>query len=282
MGEYQHEMLAPTEMLDIRLEFYIDPGGSGFTKHYHDWLEVIYLVNGDLEVQINSQKRHLKRTEFVVINPMSIHSTFCREGNTAILLQIPMTFLEKFMPDIREYIFAVDLESEDPRVQTKLSAVRSILQDLWIAYQFQADGYIFRCYSLIFEFIYLLVHSFSRKTDHREQKKNQKNQERIRFILEYVDKHYREQISLREIAGRTGLNEIYFSRFFKEQTGLTFLEYLNTVRLEKIRVDLLNTDRSIKDICERHGFYNEKVFRRMFRAMYGCSPREYRKQADLS
>lgn len=281
MEEYKYEVIAPTETLDIRLEFHKDPGGGGFTKHYHDWLEIIYLVSGDLEVQINHKKQSLRQGEFAVINPMSIHSTFCREGNKAILLQIPMTFLEKIVPEIRSYIFTVDPDAEDPRVRTKLADIREVHEKLWIAYRVHAEGYIFRCYSLIFELIYILVHSFSRKADHRELKKKQKNQARLELILEYVAQNYARQISIREIAGQAGLNAIYFSRFFKEQTGLTFLEYLNAVRLEKIRADLLNTDRSIKDVCEMHGFYNEKVFRRMFRQICGCSPKEYRKRVDM-
>lgn len=236
------------------------------------------MTHGDLEIQVNNKTTQLKVNDFVVINPMSIHSTRCMNGNTAILLQIPISFLEKFMPDIREYSFAVDLESKDPKVQTKLANIRSTLQDLWINYQFQVEGYVFRCYSLIFEIIYILIHSFSYKVDRNERKKNEKNLERIQRIIEYVEEHYREPISIPEIAGLVGLNEIYFSRFFKNNMGMTFLEYLNMVRLEKIYVDLLNTNMPVKDIQEKHGFYNDKVFRRMFKEVYGCTPREARKQ----
>lgn len=276
MEDYRYEFIAPSEMLDIHLEFFIDPGGSVINKHHHDWIEIIYLIHGELEVQINNETKKLKKNEFIVINPMSIHSTHCRDGNTAILLQIPLSFLEKFVPDIREYSFFVDLDSQDPRTRTKLGDIRNTLQDLWIAYQFQAEGYLFRCYSLIFELIYILVHSFSQKLDRKELQRNQKNLERIEKIIGYVNDHYTEAISIREIAGVVGLNEIYFSRFFKANMGTTFLEYLNLVRLEKIYVDLLNTNKSIGEIQVKHGFYNEKVFRRMFREVYGCSPREVR------
>lgn len=278
MEEYRHEFIDKNEMLDLHLDFFIDPGQTVINKHFHDWIEIVYLIHGDLEIQVNNRSMKLRENDFVVINPMSIHSTRCMNGNTAILLQIPTSFLEKFMPDIRYFSFAVDLESKDPRVQTKLANIRSTLQDLWINYQFQAEGYVFRCYSLIFEVIYILIHSFSYKVDRKEQQKNQKNLERIQEIMEYVGSHYTEQISIAEIAGRVGLNEIYFSRFFKANMGMTFLEYLNMVRLEKIYVDLLNTNMPVKDIQTKHGFYNDKVFRRMFREVYGCTPREARTQ----
>lgn len=278
MEEYRHEFIDKDEILDLHLDFFIDPGQTVINKHFHDWIEIVYLIHGDLEIQVNQKTTKLKEHDFVVINPMSIHSTRCMNGNTAILLQIPTSFLEKFMPDIREYSINVDLESKDPRVQTKLANIRSTLQDLWINYQFQAKGYEFRCYSLIFEVIFILIHSFSYKLDRKERQKNQKNLDRVRTIIEYVENHYTEQLSIAEIAGKVGLNEIYFSRFFKANMGMTFLEYLNMVRLEKIYVDLLNTNMPIKDIQEKHGFYNDKVFRRMFREIYGCTPREARNQ----
>lgn len=279
MQNYRHEFIFPNEMWDILLEFRIDPGGSVINKHFHDWIEIVYLIRGDLEFQENNRSRHLKENEFMVVNPMNIHSTKCVDGNTAILLQIPVAFLEKFYPDIREYRFRVDWESDDPKIKTKLGEIRSTLQDLWITYQFQVEGYVFRCYSLIFELIYILVHSFSYKADSKEIRQTQRNMQRIQAIMDYVQQHYSEPISIKEIAGEVGLNEIYFSRFFKANMNLTFLEYLNMVRLEKIYLDILNTDRSIKDIQEEHGFYNDKVFRRMFREVYGLSPREARNNA---
>ncbi len=278
MENYRYEFISTDEMLDIHLDFFIDPGQSVISQHHHDWIEIVYLTHGDLEVQVNNQTYEIKKNDFIVINPMSIHSTRCRNGNTAILLQIPLSFLEKFVPDIREYVFTVDMDSKDPKVQTKISVIRSTLQDLWIAYLLQPDGYIFRCYSLIFELIYILIHSFSKKADRKELRKNEKNLERLETIIQYVKAHYTEAVSIPEIANVVGLNEIYFSRFFKANMGVTFLEYLNMVRLEKIYVDLMNTNMSIKDIQEKHGFYNEKVFRRMFREVYGCSPREVRKR----
>lgn len=276
MQRYRHEFISPNEMMEVYLDFRIDTG-SVINKHFHNWIEIVYLIHGDLEFQDNNEVRQLKEGEFVVVNPMSIHSTKCLHGNTAILLQIPVSFLEKLVPDIGQYVFEIDYASTDPRVKTKLREIGSTLQNLWIAYQFHVDGYQFRCYSLIFELIYILIHSFSYKADQKEVYRNQKNIQRIQFIMDYVAKHYTEAISIPEIAGEVGLNEIYFSRFFKKNMGITFLEYLHMVRLEKIHIDLMNTDLSIQEIRERHGFYNEKVFRRMFRETYGCSPKEVRK-----
>lgn len=278
MKQYKHEFITPTDTLDIRLEYTIDPGGTVVGKHFHEWLEIVYITKGDLEVQINNLTYELHAGDFIVINPMSIHSTKCFKGNEAILFQVPVSFLEKFVPDIRDYSFMIEKETDDPKTETKLENIREVLKNLWIAYQFQVDGAIFRCYSLIFELMYILVHSFSKKLDVKEKKRNEKNMERLKKIQDYVETHYMYPITIQQISSELALNSIYFSRFFKENMGITFLRYLNEVRIGKIHRDILNTNLPIKNIQERHGFYNDKVFRRMFREIYGCSPMEIRKE----
>lgn len=259
------------------MSFNIDPG-SVVGKHFHDCIELVYLVRGTLEFYDNNRRIDLKSNDFIVVSPMNIHSTRCMSGNTAILLQIPMDFLEKFVPDIRQYQFEVDAKSQDARVQTKIAKIREIMQDLLIANEFQAEGYLFRCYSLVFELIYILVHSFATKVDRAAFLTSEKNMKRMKQIMDYVAAHYQEDIPLSEIAQVVSLNQIYFSRFFKQQSGITFLEYLNTVRLEHIYQDVCNTDMPIKDILEKHRFYNYKLFMRMFKHAYGGTPKTVRRK----
>jgi AraC-like DNA-binding protein len=60
--------------------------------------------------------------------------------------------------------------------------------------------------------------------------------------------------------------------------GITYTRYLNDLRLSKIRKDLIDTDLPVKDILEKHGFTNYKLFRRMFNDTFGCTPGQYRKK----
>ena len=71
-------------------------------------------------------------------------------------------------------------------------------------------------------------------------------------------------------------------RFFKKHMGVTFLEYVNSIRLSHIHQDLLETDEAISVLLERHGFLNYRLFVRMFRNAYGCSPSALRREASLA
>ena len=81
----------------------------------------------------------------------------------------------------------------------------------------------------------------------------------------------------KEAADIASLNQDYFCRMFKKCMGVTFLEYVNQVRINHIHEELLATEDSITDILEHNGFTNYKVFSRMFKAQFGMTPRELRK-----
>lgn len=273
---YNYEFIKKNNLMDICLFFSIDCGGA-FNKHFHDWIEIIYIVRGELEFFDNNRAINLKENDLMVVNSMSIHSTRCLRGNTAILLQIPVDFIKKYMPDIQQYRFNVMMKDNTSDVRTAANRLKSIIQEMFMSYELKEHGYIFQCYSLLFEMLRILVTTFSDKLDSSVQIKSERNMRRMKEIMDYINLHYMEELPLGNVAEMAGLNSVYFSRFFKEQVGITYLEYLNTVRIEHIYQDLLNTDWLIKEIQERHGFYNHKLFMRMFKKAYGCTPSELRK-----
>lgn len=121
--------------------------------------------------------------------------------------------------------------------------------------------------------------NFSIRVVHSNQSQRNKDCARLDTILDYIAQNYRH-ISIEEIAGIAYLQPGYFCRFFKKCMGITFLEYQNELRLSFIYQDIISTDDSIKDILERHGFTNYKLFRRMFFEHFKASPTEVRKTHD--
>ena len=109
-----------------------------------------------------------------------------------------------------------------------------------------------------------------------ENNKITKHLPRFKELLDFVEINYRERISLKDAASFVALNPEYFCRTFKKFTGFTFMEYVNMVRLAHIHKDILDTNDSITAIQERHGFTNNKVFSRMFKESYGCTPSKLR------
>jgi AraC-like DNA-binding protein len=102
------------------------------------------------------------------------------------------------------------------------------------------------------------------------------SKERIHEVINYADEHYQEPISLDDVAGHVGLDKKYFCRFFKQNMGMTFLQYLTEMRLAHIYQELISTGDSVSEITERNGMTNQKLFNRTFKELYGCTPSQVR------
>jgi len=99
----------------------------------------------------------------------------------------------------------------------------------------------------------------------------------VHELKQIVDVYYGEQLTLAACAEKLFINEKYIGRIFKEQVGVTFHEYLNSVRLRRAKNLLWDTSLSISAISYECGFSNISYLNRLFKKKYGVSPGEYRK-----
>ena len=96
--------------------------------------------------------------------------------------------------------------------------------------------------------------------------------------IAYMKVHYKEPINLDYIAQKCGLSTSYFSRKFKEQTGVNYIDVLTDIRIREAQKLLGTTDMSIGSIIEEVGYCDDKHFRKLFNKVTGMKPTEYRKK----
>ena len=118
---------------------------------------------------------------------------------------------------------------------------------------------------------------FAYKTAPELSSAHMQTRQKLRDIITYVGEHFQEPISLQDAAGLLGLNREYFCRFFKKHMGISFLQYVNEIRITHIYQELHNTDAPISEIMEENGFTSQKLFNRTFKEIYGCTPSAVRK-----
>jgi two-component system response regulator YesN len=97
--------------------------------------------------------------------------------------------------------------------------------------------------------------------------------------LEYIKANYANELSMTMVSNYVSLNYSYFSQAFKEYAGMSFVQYLKKLRIDKAKELLETTELKVMDIGERAGFENTKHFNRVFRESVGVAPLEYRQGA---
>lgn len=104
--------------------------------------------------------------------------------------------------------------------------------------------------------------------------KNQTGSNEIRQILYYINEHYNEPLTIEFLAAKTHLSKSWFMRKFHDTVGVGAIEYINKLRIQKVCEMLLDGSK-IADAAFECGFQNLSNFNRLFKAMVGCTPREY-------
>jgi len=104
------------------------------------------------------------------------------------------------------------------------------------------------------------------------------DRDRIDRICRYAAENSAGQIALSQAASEAHLSVPAFTRFFKKCTGRTFVEYLTELRVGSACRLLVETDRTVTEVCFASGFNNVSTFNRRFQELKGTTPREFRRQ----
>jgi AraC-like DNA-binding protein len=102
----------------------------------------------------------------------------------------------------------------------------------------------------------------------------------VRKARSYIEENYDRPISLKEAAGVVNTSVRYFCKVFKNYTGITFVDYLTRLRIEKSKSLLLNPHKRISEIAYEVGFESLTQFNRSFKKYAGMTPTKYRGQLD--
>jgi AraC-like DNA-binding protein len=98
----------------------------------------------------------------------------------------------------------------------------------------------------------------------------------VQDSMRYLFRHFREDVTLAELAEKSGYSPNYFSHLFHESCGIRFVDFLTQLRLNYARTMLLTSSLPVSQIAQVSGFSSQSNFFRAFRKQTGLSPLEYR------
>lgn len=109
--------------------------------------------------------------------------------------------------------------------------------------------------------------------------RNNSHRTEVMKAVEYIENHYSEEISLRDVSSYVNISPNHFSMVFKKEIGVGFAEYLLNFRLERAKELLKKKDIKIYEAAFKVGFNNNQYFNRVFKDKYGLTPMSYKKES---
>ena len=263
--------------LGIRILYQTLPGGFN-PLHWHETLEILYPLNGDMELLLEGEKYHLPKKNLTVIESRQAHSTLI-PGETAmnICIHISKEKLKSYLPDIEQYQIRCIPDQIDQEHFSTYYEICQMMSNLTRLYMLETPAAGLESEGIVLQVLAHLARHYGTKTQGEAPEASQPSIGRIHQILPWVEEHYSEPISLTDIADQLSISREHFCRLFRQNMGITFQQYLTGIRLNHVYQDLLHTDSPVSEIMEMNGFTNQKKFNESFKKLYGHTPSEVRK-----
>lgn len=246
-------------------------------EHFHQDIELLYVLEGTLDVTAGEQITHMKPEDILVVNANKRHSL---KGSRDILY-VRFSILYQIVSDVFQsvdIIFWCDSTRGQSERYNQLRDVLKILLNHYLETRGDSAnfGHIALCYRVLdLLSMYFLVQS----ADKESMDDKEKFEDRLLQINNYIRANYNQPISLKELADKLYLSNGYLSRFFKRNYGMSFAEYLTNIRLYHAVDELLYTNTPITRIAYDNGFANVAIFNKAFKKAYGDTPSSFRKKS---
>lgn len=248
--------------------------------HYHDFYEITYVQEGSGEYSVNGQNYVMNEKDLIIFNNVEPHGWTVSTDEMKVIV---VTFSPDLVSDpgnvfsgeyIRPFIergstFKNRVDAKDKNAVV----IAEIVKDIFMEYENKNEGYQSMIKADILRILTYLARHYELKEQDPVQKKNIT---KLEPVLNYINSHYTEEITLEECAGLLYMSPNYFSTFFKKVTGKTYIEYIIKLRLKRAEELLYTSDSNISDIALECGFRNISNFYRLYKKYKGEVPKRMR------
>lgn len=253
-----------------------EPGSLCFPMHWHDRMELLRIVSGSLELHLDGEQRNILAGQLTVINPCRMHCAIA--GRNGVVYHTIMFDMEKFYNDTlasKKYLVPVSQNTVNlPTVIQNESIIRMV-DKLINSLTVEKGKNPLLAIGIVYEVMGLLHDHCTNQTKWMNSIDN-----KFKPILEFINSNFSEAISAKDICTRFGYNETYFCRRFKKITGVTVMQYIQILRMEKAQKLLRKSGEKVEDIAWQCGFSDVSYFSNCFKKHFDMTPTAFRKKEE--
>ncbi|HEY5562426.1 MAG TPA: AraC family transcriptional regulator [Clostridiaceae bacterium] len=250
---------------------------SEFPPHWHEAVEVVYILDGNLKIGVNSEIYTLNSGDILLINGGDVHYFLPNCLNVKrIILHFEMSYFEAFTTMVKskrfkEVLFKPPIEKIEGINPHQI--IEKQMLNIFSEYNNKNEGYKLAMKARLFDIMVILIRYIPTETySFNEMASHLKRLERLDQVFQYVEDNHDKNITLVEIASVANFSIYHFTRFFKEATGMTFGQYLNNYRVSKAIEYFSQKDNSVTEVAFLTGFGSIRTFNRVFKQVKGYSP----------
>lgn len=248
---------------------------GNFRFNWNSYLDITLVLKGSIRLHTQEGTYEMSEDLFAFINPNVAHAALSLQKGTIALV---LTISESYIKDYFGFVPVFQNTCDPAAVDAPLShAIRSCIASFFLSLAYAKDEFSSHyAKSQLDQLLALASQAFLSPEKRALSQKNALQQARIQELIHYINEHFQENLTLKEVAAHAGMNASYLSSYFRTNLGIGFYEYLIRQRLSHAVYLLNHTSDSILDIALDSGFSDLKPFYSAFHKYLHLSPGKYR------
>ncbi len=245
--------------------------GTFFFLHWHEHLEIHYVLQGTGCIQVNQTTYHISPGDLVIINPCEGHCDWCvTQPYASDIVIFDLSALSKELAQMNVLFCPLIRQDE---------TVAGLFERLHKEHLSSRPGSKAACKALVLELMVYLVRNYAAQTlSERDRLQRKKDLSRLNAALAYLDNYYPQPITNAHLAEVACMSESRFIHLFRQSVGVPPMKYLSDIRLRKAMSLLTTSDMSVTDIAVAVGFRDYSNFGRQFFKRFGVTPTSVRRK----
>ncbi len=267
----------PKRSYPVIISIYREEPARSVPLHRHPGMELIYSRNRMSTVTIDGKQVLLQPGDFVLVSSYALHSIVPSPGDKrqdVMSISFQENYLRQMCPYFWDYEVNKDAPGATEEAKKRMVRLCECLRNQVEDSEKDKERY-FQNNQLLFAMMQLIYHDFL-----IGKKKNEGRQYEIRnkmeTVLDYLQEHYRENLTTQSVADHFWYTREYFCRLFKRYANETFKSYLTGLRLIAVVQRMRVSGQSAGQIALEEGFPDEKSFFAAFKKKYGMTPGRWR------
>lgn len=247
-------------------------GDKAIIQNFDENIHILYVLAGEVLVESAGNYLTLQKDDFYILQKSNSYT--CHTSNSKVFqLSLQYFYLDETTSDSHSYYFMGDSVKN---IHSSDKKIAYLLNQLIKSYIFKEKKRISEIFEIYFNLINIMEKKYLVKVQLEADRSMKQKVEEVKF---YIDNNFDKEIRLADLASKLFVSEQYLSKLFSMEVGVSLSEYLIRKRLEKVRRDLFETEKSVTHIAFSAGFSNINSFNRLFKKYQGMTPSEFRHES---
>lgn len=252
--------------------------------HWHEELEIFFMVQGHADIRINEQVFQINPGSVVLIPSNALHSAFSRciechyyaivFSDNYLASQVSDLCQTKFIDRLAptQFSTAFHVPSQTSMEHSMPMILREIKEEYFVKHPGYELGIKGRLLTLISKMFQLGLSS----TSGRANPTDEKSQSCVRAVITYIEENYENPISITDLAAKVFVSPNHLCRLFNRYTGRSPVRYISMVRMAQAARMIQSGDCTIREAALAVGFDNFSYFTKTFKQHYSVTPHQFK------